>query len=308
MVKQRTDAGLSRQADLTQSYGRLALAKANLLAAQNNYQDANDIYYKVIGKRPKDLLKPKSPPSAMLPRTEHDAVQAAVNNHPLLKSAKADVQEASAQKRSARSPFWPRIDVSAVGTKGYDLNEIRSLEGDYDNYGAFVSLKYNLFKGGSDLARYRETVYLEDQAKQIRNRTYDQVVENMQLAWNGLTTSRSQLIYFQKHRDSAQLTLQAYRQQFQLGKRTLLDLLNSNEELFNAATDYVNGQYKYLFAKFRMLNAEGKLLDYLNIQEPVTYTVTDREKHDLHQMEHSSKVRLPHLREYPVVRKGYRYR
>jgi len=85
------------------------------------------------------------------------------------------------------------------------------------------------------------------------------------------------------------MTLDAYRQQFKLGKRTLLDLLNSNEELFNSATDYVNGQYKLLFAKFRVLNAEGSLLPYLQIPVPVVHTVTEKEKANLEQQENSSR-------------------
>ena len=62
--------------------------------------------------------------------------------------------------------------------------------------------------------------------------------------------------------------MNAYKQQFTLGQRTLLDVLNTENELFEARKNYVNADYDELFAQYRLLNAEGKLLDSLRVARP----------------------------------------
>ena len=81
-------------------------------------------------------------------------------------------------------------------------------------------------------------------------------------------TSRKQLHSFYTHRKAATETVNSYYKQFQIGKRTLLDLLNSEDELFTAKTDYVNGTYDVLFSKYRILNSGGSLLSRMNIMVP----------------------------------------
>ncbi len=285
MIKKRSDSGLARVADVTQAAGRLALAKTNLLAAKNNVQDADVIYYKVTGLSPKNLRMPASPKPVALPQKEQLAINKAVDGHPLLKSAKADITEAEAQHRAALAPFYPKFDVVLDAAQGEDTD---GNEGHYHDYIGFLRVQYNLFRGGSDVARKRQTAYLVEQAKQTRNKTYDEVVENMQLAWDFFTTSKSQIGYFKKHQVASLETVIAYRKQFQLNKRTLLDLLDSEEESFRSQNDYINGQFNLLLSKFRILNAEGKLVSYLQI--PQQYDLhTPQDLNDLNQIYDTTK-------------------
>ena len=162
------------------------------------------------------------------------------------------------------------MDLIGEATHGHD---IRGLKDRYNDYSLYLQLNYNLFKGGSDLYRQKETAELIGKAKAIRDKTHRQVVENMQLAWNSHETVGEQLKYFKRHEDASRSTVNAYREQFKLGKRTLLDLLDSEDELFNARIDHINGKIGLLLAKFRILNAEGKLLQYLGIDffKPYAY-------------------------------------
>jgi len=265
MIKQRSKKGLTRKADINQASGRLYKAKANLLAAQNNYNDAIAFYYKIVGSTPGDLITPQGPKPSNLPNSIDTIIQQAIDNHPLLKAAQADVETARAEHGASKAPNLPHLDAVLSAVNGSDLN---GYEGHYENYKAALQLKYNLFHGGSDKAYQDQTAFLVEQAQQTRNHTYNEVVENAKLAWNALITSQSQLAYFKKHRDASILTTEAYYHQFKLGKRTLLDLLNSEDELFSTRIDYVNGQSNLLFSKFRALNANGSLLSYLKIPSP----------------------------------------
>jgi len=265
MIKRRSKRGLTRKADINQASGRLYKAKVNLLAAQNNYDDAVALYYKIVGSTPSNLITPQGPKPSDLPNSETTIIQQAINNHPMLKAAQADIEEARAQHGASKSTNLPHLNALLSATNGSDLN---GYQGHYENYEAALQLKYNLFHGGSDKAYQDETALLVEQAQQIHNHTYNQVIENAKLASNALQTSQNQLAYFKKHRDASILTTGAYYQQFKLGKRTLLDLLNSEDELFNTKIDYINGQSNLLLSKFRILNANGRLLSYLKIPTP----------------------------------------
>lgn len=289
MVKHRAGTGLGRKADVAQSFGRLALAKSNLLAANNNYINAKTIFYKVIGYMPKNLATPSGPKPVSLPKTMSQAVNSAIDGNPAMKSAKADIQEAQAQHRAARANFWPHVDLVGVATKGHDLNRD---EGRYDNYAGFVRVNYNLFNGGSDKARLSETAYQEEQAKQIRNDVYDKLVEKMQTTWNDYVTAKNQISYLTKHKDAAILTAKMYEIQFKVGHRRLLDVLDGQREQFIAETNFVNGKYNLLFTKYRLLNAEGRLLGYLNISTSYLQQIHKANGTSLYVKENTTKAGL----------------
>jgi len=286
MLQKRADTGIGREADVVQAASRLALANNNLFAAENNYLDAQATYYKIVGIEPQNLILPAEPLDSRLPINKEIAVKDAIENHPLLKSADADIAEAMAQHKESQATNYPQLNVVLNASADTNLSGIK---GDYGDQSAMLQLSYNIFRGGSDVAKQKSTAYQVDQARQIRQNTYTQVVENMKLSWNALITAKNQTSYFIKRRDASVKTVTAYYQQFQINKRTLLDLLNAENEAFQAKIDYVNNKANVIFTKFRVLNAEGKLLTYLNvpnldeITKSKTYTPTVNHKTNISQ-------------------------
>jgi len=268
MINKRTDSGLARKSDLYQAEGRLALARANMQTATGNLLDANTRYVRVVGREPVDLVKPEFT-TDIFPQTDEEAESLAEQNHPQLKSAEADVLEAEGQHGTAKSAYYPRLDLF-VGT---DQNRnLDGLKGENDSYYVMGRVNWNLFNGGADHARVKETAHLIAQAREICYRTHRQVIENVNFAWNTLITKRIQLTSFKIHRDSSIKTEEAFHKQFTLGQRTLLDLLDSENELFSSSTTYSSAQHDELFAQFRVLNGIGKLLEVLGLAMPTEAT------------------------------------
>ncbi|MDT8370776.1 MAG: TolC family outer membrane protein [Gammaproteobacteria bacterium] len=263
-IKLRSDRGVGRKADLDQSQGRLALARANLIAEQSNLRDAETNYLRVVGVVPESLSDPESP-SSLIPETLDEAIGQALGNHPTLKSAEADVQSAHAQYDTAQSPFYPRIDLELGATANNDLDGV---DGHNNDVTAMIRLRYNLLNGGKDSARSEETAHLINQAAEIRNNTHRQVEQSIRLSWNALQTVNNQISYFEQHVDSSEKSRNAYQQQFSLGQRTLLDLLDSENEVFTARQNLVNARYDQLFAMYRILNSMGALLQGLEVGLP----------------------------------------
>jgi adhesin transport system outer membrane protein len=170
-IKLRSERGVDRRSDLDQSQGRLALAKANLIAEQSNLRDAETNYLRVVGVSPETLSDPASPVS-LIPSSLDEAIATALASHPTLKSAEADVQSAHAQYETAQSPFYPRIDLELGATANNDLDGV---DGHNNDITAMLRLRYNLLNGGKDQARSEETAHLINQAAEIRNNTHRQV-------------------------------------------------------------------------------------------------------------------------------------
>lgn len=269
-IKMRSDSGVGRKADMDQILARLALSQANVMAAESNEREAEITFQRVVGQMPQALTKPEAPDQA-LPKDLKSAIDTAMANNPILKSAMADVEAAQAQHRSARSLNSPRLDLEL----GYnDNNNISGLRGYDESTIAMLRLRYNLFRGGSDQARVSQTASAINEATEISHKTMREVEESVSLSWNAYVTARERMEPLKQHMDAMEATREAYTKQFNIGQRTLLDLLDSENEYFTARSNYVTGQYIEQFAKYRVLASSGKLLESVQVAPPAEAMVS----------------------------------
>lgn len=264
-VRLRSEAGVSRKSDLDQVNARVALAEASLIAAEANVADAETTYQRVVGQQAPVELEVREPSPDELPETLEAAIERARANNPVLKSAQADIEEALAQNRVAQGELYPRLDLEVAG----NLNDnIDGVEGRNDDLSAMLRLRYNLFDGGRDRARIRQTAHEINQAKEIRNRTGRELEESMRLAWSALQSTRRQLQYLNDRVRFAEATRDAYLRQFNIGQRTLLDLLNTENDVFQARQSLINTRRDEKVAHYRILTDLGELLVALDIAAP----------------------------------------
>lgn len=259
----RSRSGVGSKADLDQISARLALANSNVVVAENNLLDARTNFYRVVGFLPdlKTLVMPNQ--VVQLPVGMEAAVGEASERHPTLLAAVADVNAAQAQYEAAGSNYWPTIQLEA--DKRID-NNIGGVEGRDEDLIVALRLRYNLYNGGADKARRSQTAYQVEQARDVRNNAHRQVVESMRLSWSNYEAVNNQLRYLQEHVRAAGSTKKAYQQQFNIGRRTLLDLLNTENELVDSKRALIAANFDRLFAQYRILNAKGDLTAYLSGQ------------------------------------------
>lgn len=262
-IKIRSDSGLGRKADLEQINARLALANANVSSAEANLRDAEINFLRIVGMQPVSLNAPDRH-SSSLPKSVEEAVQMAFDNHPTLKSAKADVDATGAQIRAAKSSLWPRLDFEIGASRNRDLDGI---VGRNDEKFAMLRLRYTLFNGGSDIARVNETVHLSSEARDVMNRTQRQVEQSTRLSWNAMRSAQERLPSLKDHAEFSGLTRDAYTKQFGIGQRTLLDMLDAENESYTASSNYLNGKYLEVFAEYRLLADLGQLLGSLGVSQ-----------------------------------------
>jgi adhesin transport system outer membrane protein len=262
-VKLRSDKGVGRRADLEQIAARLAQAQANMSAAESQLRDAEIAYLKVVGKPAGKLTRPAAPQN--IPTSAEAAVKVGLSNHPILKSAQSDIEQAQAQRELARSFWSPRLEVEASYSNNHNIDGV---EGPNKDRMVMLWLKWNLFRGFFDQHRLKETAYQVNEASEIARNTHRQVENAVRLAYNAYATARERLPQLDRYVKAADATRVAYNQQFSIGQRTLLDLLDSENEFYTARTTHQDAVYIELSARYRILNAMGNLLTALDVKPP----------------------------------------
>ena len=268
-IKLRTSRGVGRYADLDQAEARLAQARNNLITEQTNLADANTNYLSVVGQMPDELSAP-APFIDLLPANLDEARHQLVESSPILRSAESDIAAAEKQYEAAKSTFYPRFDAELGRTAD---NNIDGVQGHNNEWQAMLRMNFNLYNGGSNKADLESKSYLANQALDIRNNALRQLNEELGLAWNALENANAQVPIAQQYVDHSIRVRSAYQQQFTLGERTLLDLLDSENETFTAQRRLVEVKNIQVYTQYRIKATMGQLLKSQGVVAPMATVV-----------------------------------
>ncbi|MDX2319409.1 MAG: TolC family outer membrane protein, partial [Moritella sp.] len=269
-IKKRSDSGIGSTADLAQVEGRLARSNTNLLSAQSNLYDKETTFAKIIGAYPENLVTPKVDAN-FIATSMQEALKKAQENNPVVHIANNDVDAAHIQYEQTKGNFYPTFSFEASQQWGDELN---GSPGDVDEFRTMLKMHYNLFNGNSTVAESRRAAYQVSKSKDVRNRAHRMLEESTRLAWSSMELANNQTQYLEQHVDASARTVIAYEKQFKIGKRTLLDVLNTENELFEARKSYLQAHYNGVLAKYRVLNATGLLLTEMRVELANNWTNT----------------------------------
>jgi len=259
-IRKRSESGLGTLASIQQAEGRLALAEVNMLAAENNIMDARANFERVVGHPAPEELVPVS--DLDVPMSMTDAMERARQNQPTLALAQHDVAAANAQYDAARSLMYPRLHFEVERTWNEDIDGV---EGTNEDLTAMLRMRYNIYNGGSDRARIRQTQHQITEAMEIRNSAERQVAQSLALSWNAYEILNRQMPHLEQHVVSSEQTRNSYKKQFDIGQRSLLDLLDTENEVFGAKNSLVDARYDELVARYRVMAGMGELLQSFEV-------------------------------------------
>jgi len=249
--------------DLEQANGRLALAEANLLTAKSNQEDVAARYERIVGSAaPAEMQAP--PVIAWAPPVDESAMDDLLNAHPNNRSARAGLRAARQAVAARRGAFMPALDARARHDWGSGQPGGRS--GAHDRKVFELVTSFNLSRGGSDRARLAMAAQALNSALDQRDKACRDTRQLLSMASNDLIKLQHKIPFLQRHALASEKVREAYYQQFKLGKRTLLDLLDSENELYNAQSAEVNGRSDLQLARLRGAAAGGGLLAALQLK------------------------------------------
>jgi len=268
-IQSRFRAGVGRGSDVEQAAARVALAESNLTSETQNLHDVASRYLRVVGEQP--LQNPPRPDSfaATMPGDATQAMDQALRNSAAINAAIESLRAARAAVGERESAFWPRLEARVRAGSGNNFDAIQDQKREVT---AGVVLNWNLFAGGADQARVRQQTNLLNQAADQRDRACRDARQNAGIAYNDVLKLEEQLRALDRNVLAIEKARDAYRQQFDIGQRSLLDLLNSENELYTAKRSYANADYDRLFAQARVLAAMQQLTARLGLRAPVSAT------------------------------------
>ena len=261
-IQDGVGGGRSTQADLEQANARLAQARATQASVLESLQNAESEYRREVGDDPGALMLPVVPYEALKP-TVDDEVMYVLANSPTLKIRESDIEVTYAEAEGTQSTYYPQVDLQLQSVYGDDVNGIET----YDkNASALVVMNWNLYRGGGDVAREREFKHRHQQSKEERAQTARNLEDEVRQTWSGMVSAGTRAKQFSDQATANLEVVKAYRDQFDLDRRTLLDVLDAQNELFVSQTSKVNAEFAQMFSVYRLLGLKGELFSTLGIE------------------------------------------
>lgn len=267
-IGQRAERGVSNRADLQQIEGRLSLARSNLLTEVANLQSVTARYQRLVGQLPAEELQPYEVPAARVPGELGQVLRNVYANNPALYAAFENTEVTQAAMRETKANRYPTLELGMRhGT--YKNNNSFDNRTDPSSYGdeSIIELRarYNLYRGGSDRAAERAAWQRISQAESLRDKTCVDLRQTATIAFGDVLNLQGRLASLEQHRTASAAVLVAYREQFDIGRRSLLDVLDSENEAFQAERAYTNGQYDLQIARLYTLHSMGELMNTLSL-------------------------------------------
>ncbi len=266
--------GATSVADQPQARERLYSAKARTTQAREELANAETRFARLVGRSIGKTRAPRGVKKA-LPRSLDSAIGHARLNHPSIKFAQADVDAASALIRKADASFAPRINLEGRARAGDNLDGQSGQDNDVQ---ANVIVAWNLYNGGIDSANKQEQVRRTDEARMALHRISREVEEGVRLSWDRKRLQAARLVDLNRQLNTQNEVVRFYTEQFEIGQRSLLDVLDAQNSRVSAQVAVATGEASVQFAEYRLLASINKLLRTLGVNPPSAVKAYAREQ------------------------------
>lgn len=248
-------------ADLQQAEERLQSAIVREEEAKESFAVAQNSLRRLAGLTVYNGTLPADM-SSSLPSSREQAIGMARTDNPLVREAQADVDAAHGLIMSAKGEYYPTIGVDFRGRIGEDID---GFAGETNDLQARVYMRWNLADGGLKRARYQEMVHRASQARYALHERTRQAEEDAANAWTAMEAQQNIGRALTRQSEVTDDLLLSYRSQFDVGRRSLLDVLDAQNTRYNTQVRLETSRFSQLFAQYQVLAATNRLLSSMNI-------------------------------------------
>lgn len=254
-TQDRFRVGEVTRTDVAQSQSRLAQSTAQRVTAEGTLQASRGTYQRVIGSYPGILQQPA--PKLDLPQTRDEAIATAAGNNPNVVAAQYTEKAAQANVTVQTGQLLPELNVQGSLQRADTLGGLSN--GFQESAQVAAVLTVPLYSSGSVEAQVR-------QAKQVAGQRRIQIEEQRNLSiesaitsWEGWVSAKAQIVSFTEQVEASRIALDGVRQENTVGSRTVLDVLDAEQEYLNAQVSLVRAQRDELVARYQLYSAIGRL-------------------------------------------------
>ncbi|MBC6497495.1 MAG: TolC family outer membrane protein [Alphaproteobacteria bacterium GM7ARS4] len=250
--------------DVAQAKARLAQAHAETVRSQGNYAIAQAQYRDIVGQAPPDNPI-TSKFTFSLPKTLEKSIDVARTNHPLLQNARYGEYAARYRVHNAIGQLLPSLKLEGRGSRSFDTFSRGSKS---ESVEVKALLTVPLWQGGAALSFLQEFKYDHAKTKHLLTQEQRTVDQRVASAWQNLEAIKAQIVSYKSQVQANRIAAQGVREEATLGDRTVLDVLDAENELFQSLKQLAQAEYDFREAVFQLLNAMGALtLDHIGITD-----------------------------------------
>ena len=273
---QGVDQGSISVADRQQAEERLQAATVRAEEAAEDLVNARNSLRRLTGL---DIDQVGLPPrlETLLPPTEDEAVGLARTLNPLVLEAQADVDAANAMVMSAEGDLKPEIGVDVRGRIGEDID---GFQGETNDVQARAYVRWNIFDGGINAAKVQEMVRRASQARFRLHEVEREAEEDVRNAWAARDAMTGITQALDRQSAVSDDLLLSYRSQFNVGRRSLLDVLDAQNTRYNTQVRLETARFSQLFAEYQILAATNRLLEAMGVAPGAGAGLMERERFD----------------------------
>jgi adhesin transport system outer membrane protein len=251
-------------ADQQQAEERLQAARAKVTQAREDL-DTAAITFRTLTGIPIDSVTLPPDLSQCMPATLEEAEAAARNNNPRVREAIADLATAREEVRAAKADLGPKFSLEGRARAGHDID---GFEGRTTDLQALGVIRWTLYNGGTKEANVREQ---QERANEVHGRLFERTraaEEDVRSAWSRLQNQTALTSELETQGRISDDLLLSYREQFNIGRRSLLDVLDAQNSRYNVQQQIETARLAKLYAQYRVLAAENRLIECLGVQAP----------------------------------------
>jgi outer membrane protein len=254
-TRDRFDVGELTRTDVAQADARVALAESQLTAARAQLNASRAAFQRDIGVAP-GRLTPARPVENRLPTSLEASIAASENQHPALAASRHGVDVASLQVKVAEGELLPVVSIQGTVSRDHDPSSTVDRN---DSASVFGRLTVPIYQGGGEYSRVRQSKETLGQRRLEADVVRDQVRAAVVQSFGLLSAARFQVEAAQAQVNAAQIALDGVREEYRVGQRTTLDVLNAQAELVNARTNVITAQRDRVVTSYSLLAAIGRL-------------------------------------------------
>jgi len=253
-TQDRFNVGEVTRTDVAQAEARLSGAQADRIQAEGDLKTSRGVFTQIVGVEATNLNKPD--PALELPSDAKDAIRLAIKNSPIILAAKFDESAARHNASEITGELLPSLDLIGQATKGRNQ---ALLNRDNTDYELRAQLTVPIYQQGAVFSRVREAKQLHAQSRIQIEEARRQAVEEATSGWEALSTARARIASLQAEVRAAQIALEGVQQEALVGSRTVLNVLDAEQELLDAKVDLVRAERDEVVARFDVMSATGRL-------------------------------------------------
>lgn len=253
-TQDRFRVGEITRTDVAQAEARLSASVSARIQAEGNLQRSRAAYVAAIGKPPENLSTPQALGS--LPADVDAAISAAAENNPALVAAEFTAQSAQENIRLVRGELLPSLSLDGQLSKAWDTVADQSTS---ETAQARLALTVPLYQGGAVYARLRQAKHTAGQRQLEADQARLDARESATSAWENYQAAKASIASIETQIVASEIALEGVQREAEVGARTVLDVLDAEQELLDARVGLVTAQRDQLVATLQVLSSIGQL-------------------------------------------------